>query len=193
MTTSLVLRQAQPEGCWNVRLDGVSAAKPLGWTFLLVVSLGATLYVGGGIVYRVRMAGAPARLSSHPHIHRFRQLQALCADGAAFVRHQQYKGNAQRKGQLSSTAGTPLIAADARQQDRGDRDSSGSDRHRQKSSKKAEKKASSSSSSRASRESSSAAVASVDGAPASAMAAAAAAPAFGTAAGGGGRWVHIPS
>jgi hypothetical protein len=67
-------------------LDGVVADRALGSLFLLVVCLGAALYLGVGVLYRVHTRGEPVRLASHPHAQQFRQLYALCADGVAFVR-----------------------------------------------------------------------------------------------------------
>jgi hypothetical protein len=86
---SMSLATAQHSGCWNVRLDGVVVDKPLGWLFLLVVFLGAGVYLGGGTLYGKKMGRGGSRLgpiSAHPHTGAWYEVGALCADGVSFVR-----------------------------------------------------------------------------------------------------------
>ena len=57
-----------------------------GMSFLIVVMLCFTLYVGGGLGFAARQGGAPAALSSHLHCARWQGLAGLVADGVALTR-----------------------------------------------------------------------------------------------------------
>ena len=59
---------------------------PWGVQFLVIFFPALAVYVGAGVGYSVRTTGAPARIESHPHWGRWREVQSLCADGAAFAR-----------------------------------------------------------------------------------------------------------
>lgn len=56
-----------------------------GTTFVVIVGLGAALYVGGGSVIGARAYGGSTSLRAHPHYRRWTEIQGLCADGLAFV------------------------------------------------------------------------------------------------------------
>jgi hypothetical protein len=55
-----------------------------GWSFLILVGLGAGLYVFGGAAYGVRVLGKPSRLpDAHPHCERWSAVASLVLDGVA--------------------------------------------------------------------------------------------------------------
>jgi hypothetical protein len=54
--------------------------------FLLLVALGGTLYLGGGVALAAKSRGAALRLGSHPHAPRWVEVHGLCLDGVGYAR-----------------------------------------------------------------------------------------------------------
>jgi hypothetical protein len=186
---SLSLATAQPSGCWNVRLDGVGY-KPFGWLFVITVSIAATLYLVGGVAFRVKTQGAAPLLRSHPHVGKWVALRALCEDGLAFARQggkgSSHKGYTQVVGN-APTRETPASSAE-RPERPGKERSTKKDKRRDKSEKRQGKYSKSAKQQPdGALEVSTAAsvVTKATAAPAAASASAS------TASGGGGRWVHV--
>jgi hypothetical protein len=58
-----------------------------GWLIVILMSVAAGVYVGGGIGYVKRQQpDAPVSLEIHPHIHHWRQVPGLVSDGIYFSR-----------------------------------------------------------------------------------------------------------
>lgn len=58
-----------------------------GWLIVILMSVAAGLYVGGGIGYVKRQQpDAPLSLEMHPHIHHWREVPGLVSDGIYFSR-----------------------------------------------------------------------------------------------------------
>ena len=83
------------EGLSCLTLDDVSAfcrdgstdcATGWGVAFLVTIAVASTLYVGGGVGYGMKAAGAAPGLGAHPHLVLWQQLGGLVIDGLAFAR-----------------------------------------------------------------------------------------------------------
>ena len=58
-----------------------------GWLIVILMGVAAGVYVGGGIGYVKRQSpDAPIALETHPHIHLWREVPGLVADGIYFTR-----------------------------------------------------------------------------------------------------------
>eukprot|EP01052_Picozoa_sp_SAG31_P020019 SAG31_NODE_1486_length_8148_cov_6.234439_2_plen_298_part_00 len=157
-----------------------------GTPFLVALMLALGVYLGGGVAFRVRTAGAAPSLRSHPHFSLWQEIRSLCEDGLAFARS---CGNTKpRPAGGGSSMRAPLREDNARGE--GWRSSPKRDGGGGKQSKK-ERREKENRRDRKQTEGEGDAAA-----PAAVVVVAVpvprAAPAAGTSAGDGGRWVHVP-
>ena len=71
-------------GTWSINVYKVECGSPWGLAFLATLFVGGAAYVGGGVVYAVRVGGAAPSLAAHPHHGRWRQAGGLVRDGLRF-------------------------------------------------------------------------------------------------------------
>lgn len=64
---------------------GCHVASGWGWTTLVVLVVGALLYVGGGIGFGMKAQGAAPGISAHPHLSQWKELNGLVVDGFIFA------------------------------------------------------------------------------------------------------------
>ena len=146
-----------------------------GATFLILLALAATVYVGGGLLLARQRGSSPQLgLRAHPHAHLWLELAALCREGAVFV------SNSGRPPQRRGGGGERLLGGG--EQSTGDRDSNPS--RKSKGSSKGSSKRGSKSGTKSSK-------GKVSSQQQVTPPTAATAPAVGSAAGGGGRWIHV--
>ena len=63
-----------------------SCVLPIGWAwpFVTIITLGAAVYVGGGVVYGHKTMGRPLGATAHPHHDQIVALGGLVIDGAVY-------------------------------------------------------------------------------------------------------------
>ena len=151
--------------------------------FLLIATLGAAGYGGGGTVLGGRQRGGPAALRSHPHHQRWVEVMALVHDGVSFSRARVQGRGSTRSPDTSRPSSERLLPAIA-DKDRGG--NAGQSRRKEKKSKKSKHAASMEPQPNVNVSNGKAEPG--EGAAAGSPPAAAV---QGSAAGDGGRWVHV--
>jgi hypothetical protein len=109
----LVLLKASPS-TWNMVLDGVAVpmASRWGWTFLLIVFLGAAFYSGGGIAYNHKTKQMPLDKDAFPHKEHWVFVGGLVVDGARFSWAQSRARYLEARG-LPTDPAVPLLGGSA--------------------------------------------------------------------------------
>jgi hypothetical protein len=153
--------------------DTPPCSLPTSWgtVFVVLFSLGAALYIGGGVAHGVKNTGQPLGPRAHPHFEMVGELRGLVEDGVSFTR-----------ARMNGDKGAPskgLLGPDTEQKKEKKETKEKKTQKKEKEKERAD-------------EEPRAATAS-GGGSATAPASAPDTPATGTPAGGGGRWQHFPA